>query len=88
MFNKLNIFDENTICSKKLYLIVDRKILSSKHNKDVENFKQHVKELLDKILKEVLNKTVDDFSLKTPLIRALTYILLYNIQNSICKNKF
>ena len=87
LFNKLDIFEPEHICSANLYLMVDKKIISSKHNKDVELFKKHMKELLDKVLTKLAGKKLDDYSAKIAIIRAMTFILIYNIQSTLCKGK-
>jgi hypothetical protein len=88
LLNRIGMYEAEILCSNKnLIDIIDKSLISSKHNKDVEEFKRILKEILDDILKRKFGKTVDDYSNKVAILRAAAYLIAYNIINTVCTLK-
>jgi len=85
LLNRIGVYQPEVLCSNKnLIDIIDKTIISSKHNKDVEEFKEILKEILNDILMRKYNKTIDNYSNKVAILRAAAYLIGYNIINTIC----
>jgi len=83
--NRLGTFSPEHLCSfTNLINIIDRKLISSKHNKDVEEFKKILSEIADDILQRKAKKSNVSPSVKVAIIRTLAYLIGFNIVNSVC----
>jgi len=81
----LNIKD---FCSNNILDYVDKKIVSSKHNILVNEYKEKLKELTNILLQKMgYNKTLDSYSHahRIAILRTVNYILVYLIKTIICK---
>jgi hypothetical protein len=89
IFKRIEDLSQNEICTEKFYNLVQTKIISSKHNKDVTR----IKDLCDKLLSDMLKTKIAapiDYALfknttKAKLRRVIILGVCYNIQKFKCK---
>lgn len=89
MFNRMNFINKQIICNPTFMDTVQKSIISSKHNIDVNQAKDLADHLLSNILQTKLDKPVDYFSYldtnRSQLRRIIFYTIAYNIKSSTCK---
>lgn len=80
-------YSKDQLCTvgNQIYSIADRLIVSSKHQTDVETYKQIAFEIINDIFVKKFGKEITDFAHRYLLIRVLTYVLVYNIVNVVCR---
>ena len=92
MFDRLRLNSTNIqkiVCSSSFINLVDKKLISSKHNPDVEEYKNKLSELAKQILQTAgFSKQFEEFSSshRLSIIRAVNYILVYLVKLYLCKS--
>ena len=85
MLHRIGMYSKEQLCNTpNLIKLLDKQLISSKHNKDVEEYKKILSDIADDILKTHFNRTLDSLSMKVQILRILTYVLGYNMVNIVC----
>lgn len=89
MFNRMNFINKQVICSKDFMNTIQKSIIASKHNSDVNQIKELADHLLSNILQTKFPKPIDYFSYqdtnRSQLRRIIIYTIAFNIQKSTCR---